>query len=397
MLSRRTLVAGLFLGSVLGPAFGQDGEKSSRASKSVTAPRRFNQRVFSSLVNSSGKKNVVFSPYSVGTTLDLLTLGADGKTLDLLVKARGVDLEAMTKRPTVPQIISSLSTDELILRLATSVWLRPGVRTRPTFAIAAKAIFDAQVTTADFTKVTTVDAINGWVNNSTGGLIQRVVDALDPETEFVIGNIAYFKGKWSVPFDKAQTVAGPFMIAGGGVRQVPLMRSTVRAPYLQKDDWHALALPYKGDKLDMVIVTAIDVRDSAAVRKKVLSANFVSSIAVSYFSERSAAVVCPRFKAEFGIDLTGPLGRLGLQKVFNGRANFGQITPAPIEDIAVLHRAVVEVNEEGTEAAAATTVITTREVSMPVAFNADRPFAFFIRDRESGDIFFQGYIHDPAS
>lgn len=399
MLSRRSIVAGLLLGFVVRPAVGRDGMKGRTNALVAAEGRRFDQAFFALLAAASRKKNFAYSPYSVGAALDLLTLGADGDTLRVLTSTRHVDIETMVRRPSVPQLVSSVSSNDLILRLASSIWLKPGARPRPAFSIAAKAIFAAEIRNVDFEKTSTIEAINAWGKESTGGLISGLVNSLDPETEFVIGNTAYFKGRWAFPFDKAKTSTGPFSTIDGGSRQAELMRAQVRAPYLESDDWHAIALPYKGEKLEMVIVTAKLPKNSAAVRRKVLSAGFLSTIEAQAFSDRSASVVCPRFKVEFGADLTPYMSKLGLKTVFSGPANFSQMTASRINDISIVHRAIVDVNEEGTEAAAATTVIASREATpVPqVEFVADRPFAFLIRDRASGTVFFQGFVQDPSA
>lgn len=399
MQSRRSIVVGLLLGSVIGPAIGREGPKDPSRLTTGMRARRFDQRLFAALLESSARKNIGYSPFSVSTTLDLLTLGADGDTLRQLVQSRGTDIDSMTHRQSVPQFIASLSDGDAILRVSSSVWLRSGARPRPAFSIAAKALFAADVKNVDFAKSSTIDAINGWAKENTGGLISRVVDALEPESEFVIGNTAYFKGKWAFSIDPGKTSAGPFSTIRGGTKQVQLMRASIKVPYLEKDDWHAIALPYKGRKLEMVVVTAKDPKGSSSVLQKMLSAGFPSVIEPAAFSDREAFVVFPRFKVEYGADLTKHMSQLGLTKVFGGQANFGHMTSSKVNDLSILHRAVVDVNEEGTEAAASTAVIATREAGAvpPVQFLADRPFMFLIRDRASGAVFFQGYIHDPSS
>jgi serine protease inhibitor len=361
----------------------------------------FGTKVFNQLLGPTAGANVVMSPYSLSSALDMLNLGADGATARLLRVRRGQSEEssnAIEAKAKVHRSLASASQTDLTLRLANSIWLKPNARPRPAFVAAARGMYDASVVNVDFSRPATVQQVNEWVKGNTQGVIAHIVDELDPQTEFLLVNTTYFKGKWAVPFDKAETKPMPFTRANGSKHDVPMMNVSATLRYAETPHWHALSLPYRGDRFEMLVLTAKDPAKSEEVRRELGEKGFLAVLRGLDFAEREARVRLPRFRAEYGADLTEALTQLGLGPAFGPKANYRQITRAPLRTTGVIHRAVVEVTEEGTEAAAATAVATTRslETPEPVEFAADRPFAFGIVDSETGVVLFMGYIADPA-
>jgi serpin B len=368
----------------------------------VGPANEFGTKVFSQLLGFSAGSNVVMSPYSLSSALEMLNLGAEGATARLLRVRRGGQAHeshvAIEGKAKVHRSLANASQADLSLRLTDSIWLKPNARPRPAFVAAARGMYDAAVINVDFSRPASAQEINDWVKGNTQGVIGHIVDELDPRTEFLLVNATYFKGKWAVPFDKAETKPMPFTRANGSKHDVSMMNVSATLRYAETSHWHALALPYWGDRFEMVVVTAKDPAKTEQVRRELGGKGFLAALRGMDFSQREVSVRLPRFRAEYGADLTETLIRLGLGPAFGPNANYRQITRASLRPTGVIHRAVVEVTEEGTEAAASTAVAATRslETPEPAEFAADRPFAFCIVDSETGVVLFIGYIADPV-
>jgi serpin B len=336
------------------------------------------------------------SPSSLDAALGMLSLGAGGATAKLFRK-NGID-PLHGSQPNGAKL-ASLSTAGITLRSANSAWLRVGLKPRRQFPDAMRVAYDANVAALDFSKPDAVEKVNAWVNAATQEVIPHVVDTLDPATEFVLVNTTYFKGKWAQPFDKADTKAGPFTRVDGTKREVSMMNASLTVPYTDNGSWHTVAIPYSGDRLQMIVATSKDPADSNALKQELVRSRLSATLGQLPMEKRKVAITLPRFKANYGADLTATLSALGLEEAFHERANYRKITKRRIRHTSVIHRAVVEVTEEGTEAAAASAVVAVRSVSVAprTTFAADHPFFFAIVDKPTGTVIFEGYVADPES
>jgi serine protease inhibitor len=357
---------------------------------------RFGMTVFNGLLSSGGRPALVMSPYSLGAALDMLALGAEGKTATLLKERGGQPGASGEDGAKLYRSLAGASSDDVVLRLANSVWLRPNAEPLQAYISAALGAFDAQVKTIDFVQAASADKINAWVKAATRGVIPSVVDELDPQTEFMLINTTYFKGKWAVPFDAAHTGPAPFTRADGSKHDVPMMNAALSLQYADGPQWHAVMIPYRGERFEMMVMTTKDPTDSSDVRAEAGSSEFTAALETINWRPRDVVLRLPRFRAEFGADLTPLLMRLGLSAALGPHADYRGITKEPLGAITVLQRALVEVTEEGTEAAAATAVTATRSIAQHLEFSADRPFFFGIIDKQMGTVLFVGHIADPA-
>jgi serine protease inhibitor len=422
-MSFRAVLAGLLIACAT-VLFYQRGLGADNADKSeqraAVAPdlkfagptNRFGTMVFNGLLNARSSPALVMSPYSLGAALDLLALGAEGKTAALLSGRGGQPVPSGEDPAKLHRLLAGASSDDVILRLANSVWLRRDAEPLQAYISAAQGAFDAQVTTIDFAQQASADKINAWVKGATQGVIPGVIDELDPQTEFMLINTTYFKGKWAVPFDAAHTGPAPFTRADGSKHDVPMMNAALRMQYADGPLWHAVMIPYRGERFQMIVMTAkdpakgsdakgLDAKNldakSSGVRAELGSNEFTAAMEKSNWQNREVVLRLPRFRAEFGADLTPLLMRLGLSAAFGPNADYRKITKESLRATTVLQRALVEVTEEGTEAAAATTVTGTRSIGTHVAFSADRPFFFAITDTHTGAVLFIGHVADPAA
>jgi serpin B len=336
------------------------------------------------------------SPSSLEAALGMLSLGADSETAQLF-RDNGIDPRRGSESNGAE--LASLSTAGITLRSANSAWLQEGLRPSSEFPDAIRDAYRASVATLDFSKPDASEKINAWVSAATEEVIPQVVDRLDPATEFALVNAIYFKGKWAQPFDKADTRAGPFMRVDGTKRDVSMMNALLTVPYADVGSWHAIAIPYSGDRLQMIVATSKDPGNSAALKQELVRSRLSAMLGQLPMEKHKVAVTLPRFKANYGADLGEAVAEIGLKKAFGEQANYSKITKHTIRRILVIHRAVVDVTEEGTEAAAASAVVSVRSINPTprTVFAADHPFLFAIVDKLTGTVIFEGYVADPES
>jgi serpin B len=391
----RIVLGSLLLATCMVPVAYSEG---SPVELKASAANHFGAKIFDRLAGGAASQSVVFSPFSLDAALDMLALGADGETAKRL-NASLPSGRAVKTMAELQKSLASAQSEDVTFRSANALWLKDKAAARSSYVAAMQGVFDASVENANFSDPEAVKKVNGWVKQNTQNLIPQIVDRLDPRAELVLVNTIYFKGKWANPFDKQNTKPGPFTRADGSQHDVPMMNTSAQLAYAETPQWHAVKLPYGGNRFAMVIATARGEAKGSDVRRALGSADMFKTIADAPWQERAVNLALPRFRAEFGADLTDALSRQGLAAVFRPGANFGQMTNAKVRATSIIQRALVEVTEEGTEAAAATAVTATRSLDgpEPINFSADRPFVFAIVDQKTGMALFVGHIADPAS
>ena len=404
------LLAQIILSAAIGSTIAMSGLRIALADITVenhAAPRltrssnELGAKLLAQLSGPGTAANVVVSPFSLDSALGMLTLAADGKTLSLLRSVRGAEgslQDKLDEELRVQRAVSSASTPDLTLHVANSAWLKLKERPRPAFVYGLRGIYDAGVKNVDFAKSDTVDAINAWTNANTKGVIPRIVDNLDARTEFLLINTTYFKGKWAIPFEASATRDAAFTRFDGSKHDVPMMNASIELAYAESEHWHAIKIPYQGNRFEMMVLTAKEPTGAAKLRDEVGAVGLFKSLVLARFEPQDVELSLPRFRAEYGADITAALGRLGLGPVFGRSADYRGLTKSRLHAAEIIQRSVVEVSEEGTEAAAATAIGANRSLAAPepVAFVADRPFYFGIVDKDTGIVLFMGLIADPA-
>src|SRR5262249_35382467 len=248
-----------------------------------------------------------------------------------------------------------------------------------------------------------LEDVNGWVAKRTEGKIAKILDRLDPDTAAVLLNAVYFKAHWAVTFSKSATRDQPFSLSAGKNVPVPTMRQTGQYAVVARPGYRAIAMPYDVDQLAMVGVLPDEVEGLSDVSRRPHGEELAALFAaLTAEPTRPGALELPRFKTSFGARLRPAFEALGMHLAFDrARADFSVMAarePLAIGD--VLHRAVIDVMEDGTEAAAATAVVMLsrsgpRRPQEPEPFRVDRPFLFSIVDRLTGAVLFAGRITDP--
>jgi serpin B len=372
-----------------------------RTAELVEADNKFGLAIFNQLTAARPHQNVFISPLSIAIALQMTAHGSAGATWDAMAGAMNV---SGLSRPEVAagnqQLREELVNADKAVRLdiANSLWLRKGVMLRKQFADDCGKYYQASVTTLDFARPSAVTTINDWCSKNTNGRIKEIVSELTPEEILVLVNAIYFKGSWTKAFDPKLTAPREFKtLAWSAQRQ--MMNREDKFRYKEDNALQAVALPYGDERLNLYVFLPRDkdglVELISTTRPDDLAALFTG------FAERKGTVVLPRFKLEFEQSLNSFLKPLGMEVAFTPAADFSKmvVPPATAAISDVLHKTFVEVNEEGTEAAAVTGV-KMMMTAMPrpedkFSFVCDHPFLCAIRDDVTGLILFLGAIYDP--
>jgi leukocyte elastase inhibitor len=246
--------------------------------------------------------------------------------------------------------------------------------------------------------------VNAWVKRKTEGKIDKILEVLDPSAPAVLLNAVYFKAAWLSVFDKRDTRDEAFNLTAANKVQVPMMHRTASYAVLARPGFRVISIPYAVRALSMIVVVPdkIDgVRETAAQLDAGKIAQLVTAVRMAPYKRVELAL--PRFKAAYSVDLIPPFKVAGMKLAFSDKADFSGMTGRSVEKGglkigAIAHRAVIDVEEEGTEAAAATAIVMVPTAAMPQTpepFRVDRPFLFYIVDEASGAILFQGRISNP--
>ncbi|MTI71958.1 MAG: serpin family protein, partial [Firmicutes bacterium] len=272
-----------------------------------------------------------------------------------------------------------------------SIWIREGEKIKEDFINTNKDVFDAYIKSLDFSKENSADKINDWISDSTNKKIEKMINPpIDPSVVMYLINAIYFNGEWSEEFDKDKTFETEFKLANKGIKKVNMMNRKGEVEFLEKDNYKAVRLPYGNGKLSMYCILP---KEGIGLNEFIskMNTNMLENIRKNVVKTDDVILQIPRFKIEYGVKkLNDSLTKLGMGKVFETDANFNEIREGIFIN-RVLHKAVIEVNEKGSEAAGATVVEMKESASLnPNKFIANRPFMFIIRDDEYGTILFMG-------
>jgi len=343
--------------------------------------------------------NLFFSPYSISSALGMTYTGARGVTAKEMKSVLHFSLDQRALPPAFKSLNRKLaavaSKDGQKLNIANALVLTGG-DVNNEFKTILKDYFDAEIFGGGLEK------INGWVKQKTEGKIETILEKLDPNSVCVLLNAIYFKGIWASQFQKSSTHDAPFNVSTGKQVTVPMMYQKSDFKLLAEKDFQAVSLPYQGKSLSMVVLLPRTVDGLAALERQLTDQSLSGWLAkLDEQPVQKIDLFLPRFKLETGYDLVAPFMGMGMKEAFDlSTADFrGMGWPKGRLFISqIKHKAFVEVNEEGTEAAAATAVeMSTKSFRQYPVFRADHPFFCLIRDNESGSILFMGRIVNPET
>lgn len=370
-------------------------------SKLVDANTKFGFKLFSEILKQDSKKNVFVSPTSVAIALSMTYNGASGETQQAMAKAlelQGMSLPDINKANQALKSSLENADPAVQLSIANSLWAKQGINFKPDFLQRNEQFYNTKVTELNFANPDATTTINDWVKENTHGKIDKIVQQLKPNDVLFLINAIYFKGNWTKKFDKNQTTERPFYLLNGTQKQHSMMSQTGKYKYLENDSFQAVSLPYGTGRLNLYVFLPKKTTSLDAFQQQLSVDTWQQWI--SQFHMRQGSIQLPRFKFDYDIQLNTALKALGMESAFNDtKANFSDMTSALVKIDEVKHKTFVEVNEEGTEAAAATSVgialTSAARVAEPFQMIVDRPFFCAIRDNQTGTILFMGSIVEP--
>ena len=344
--------------------------------------------------------NLFLSPLSASMALGMTMNGADGETWNQMRDVLGfgslAEEEINASYKSLLELLVGLDPT-VETAIGNSVWTRSGFPVHPDFLNTVREAFGAEAAELDFASPSASERINGWVRDATRGRIEDMVPEVIPvDVIMYLLNAIYFKGSWTLQFDPADTRNEPFHLDDGSTRSVPLMTLEETLPYQWNNRFQAVDLPYGGRAFAMTVLLPEE-----GVSVDTLAANLDAGEwedIADGFSDEKVQLFLPRFRMSYERTLNDDLAALGMVDAFDDeRADFIRLSPVgPLFISEVKQKSWVDVNEEGTEAAAATSG-EGRFTSGPPVVRADRPFLFFIRERLSGTILFAGKFASPPA
>ncbi|HQA87906.1 MAG TPA: serpin family protein [Candidatus Dojkabacteria bacterium] len=360
----------------------------------------FDTDLFKASFSASENKNVVVSPFSVKMALSMAAQGANGKTLEEMNKVIGLD---ETSNEYFRRLIEDAAKDgDITLNIANSVWLRQGLQFNPAYMDILDSYYMAQASTLDFAEPSSKDTINKWVSEKTNGKIEEIVDKIEPLDIAFLINAIYFNANWSTPFEEGYTSKKDFTLLDGSKVKADLMSKTAHLLYQENNEFQAVELPY-GENERYVMRVYLPKED-------VKFDKFVKGIDKESlqqwggdFGSMKGVLELPKFKTEYSNSMKDILISMGIKEAFNSNsADFSKMVTVEGQNVyisEVMHKTYIDVNEKGTEAAAATSIeMSATSAPQPeemFEMIVDRPFVFTIDDKESGEILFIGAIINP--
>jgi serpin B len=373
----------------------------------ATARSDFATRLYDKLARTRAGDNLFLSPFSIRVALAMCAVGARGETRRVLADLIDAPDSVGEQNLQVARLLRSVQGDggrPFQLVTANALWGQQGYHFNPDFKKAVAEFYDGAFHEVNFRVLPgeAVQAINAWVSGKTREKIRELVrrDFISGDTRLILTNAIYFKGRWEEVFDEADTRDedwhGP-----NGTGKVPLMHRRGGYLYYDGGGFQALDLPYQGRQLSLLVVLPRKPDGLATLESHWADATAYRRATDGLDPEGAVLVWLPRFKLETEFRLKPVLCGLYAELAFSDEADFSGIGEGPLKISEVIHKAFVEVNEEGTEAAAATAVGMALCAGVggppprPVVFRADHPFLFFIRDRQTNAVLFSGRVLDP--
>lgn len=355
----------------------------------------------------STSENLIFSPYSIGTALAMIYSGSGGKTA---AEMRGglyfpqrerLDPVASAMRKSLLSADTMRGTD---FRVANAIWAQENFDFLPDYLARLEKYYDAPLTLMDFINMSNREEgrkkINLWVEEKTNNRIQDLIQPgiLDAGTRLVLTNAIYYHGGWILPFDEAATSPSMFHVSKKESIQTDFMHQTGSYPYYEDEEIQAINLPYNDKRMALTVILPRSIEGWRMI-SQVIDFERINLV-LAGMAAREVQLALPKFSSELQINLRHALTSMGMGTAFSRDADLSGMTGEKNLYVdEVIHKAFIEVNEQGTEAAAATAAIISLKSSLreePVRFNANHPFVFFLLDRQTGCIIFAGRLVKPS-
>lgn len=367
----------------------------------VAGNTRFSFDLYRELAAADAGENLFFSPYSISMALGMVAVGARGQTWEEMSATLDFKMSQGQLSPSFGELRRFQDSDAYALNIANALWGQKDYPFKESYLNALERDFGTSAYEMDFVRAAenARERINDWVEKETKGKIKDLIQPgfLDASTRLVLTNAIYFKGDWVEEFDEKRTAERDFHVSSSRTVKTPLMSKEARFPFVEKETFKAISLPYKGGDIVMLALLPNDV-DGLAALEQSLDTSLLETVQ-SELSSKKVDVLFPKFKLETSFQLGKTLSQMGMPAAFGSGANLTGISEAEgLEISEVVHKAFVEVDEKGTEAAAATAVgvrATSAMLQKP-EFHADHPFMFLLIDQRTNSVLFLGRMVNPA-
>jgi len=377
-------------------------------SRLVRADNQFGFELLKKLHDGRGKTvpekldptgNVFISPASVAIALHMTLNGANGETraeMERVLRLQGLSVDELNEANLSLHALLENPGSGVRLDVANSLWIDNRTDLKPGFLERDKTYYKADVGRLDLAKPESVDVINGWVSRKTEKRIPDLLSQLSPQAFLVLVNAIYFKGEWADKFDSKLTKPREFTLHDGGKKTVQMMSRKGDYQYLEEDSFQAVSLPYGDGRLGMYLFLP---KPGHSLDELVGSLDAETWEGwMKLFGETPGTVELPRLELSYDVELRETLKSLGMEKAFDaGEADFGKMASGQAWIDGVVHKSFLKIDEEGTEAAAATAVMLFgRMPARPFKLTVDRPFFCAIRDNKTGLVLFDGSVSNPT-
>jgi serine protease inhibitor len=372
-------------------------ELSLKSKALIEADNAFGLEMFK-LIHNEENDNFNISPLSISQALSMTYNGARAETkaaMEVALKKAGFTVDEINKLN--QQLVKALleADDKVTLGIAQSIWYSLGFNVLQEFKTVNQIYYDAEVNELNFGRDDALDIINGWIEDKTHGKIEDMIERIEPDHVMLLVNAIYFYGEWRSKFDKNDTSQQAFTKEDDSVVQVDMMMKKDSANYLSTDIFTAIELPYGRGNFNMVLMVPNHGHTCNDIAEELTPQNWNNWMG-SFTMFNDINIWLPKFKAEYEIKLNDVLSAMGMPVAFTPAADFSGINGSgDIYIDYVQHNTFIEVDENGTEAAAATVVAIREYVAMPNYFKADKPFIYAITEKSTGAILFMGKVAEP--
>ncbi len=367
--------------------------------KVTSSSNEFGLKVFKEINSVENNKNLFISPLSISMALGMVLNGADGSTYDAMQSTLEFnDLSSQEINESYESLIALLTQidPKVIFNIGNSIWYRKSLQFEEDFIKTNKKYFNAEVQGLDFENAKSVNIINNWVDKNTNGKIKKIIEKIKPNDIMYLINAIYFKGMWKYEFKKEATMDDVFHVNDNKTVVCKMMNQKEKFNYFENENLQVVEMPYGDGSFNMKVI----------LPKQDKNVNeFVSMLSVEelkklseQMTESEGTILFPKIKMEYKIQLNDVLKALGMESAFSDTANFTRLfSKGDCAISEVLHKTFVKIDEEGTEAAAVTSVgvENTSVGTSGFYMKVDRPFIFMITENTSGSVLFIGKIVSP--
>jgi serpin B len=374
-------------------------EKSAQL---IEADNTFGLELFQKIRKESKEENIMISPLSISVAFAMAYNGADKDTkteMEKAMKLNGLTTEQINN--SYKMLIKALQSldEKVVFELANAIFYADGFTVKPDFLNINKTVYDAEVTKLQFISPSAVETINKWVADKTHDKITKIIEQLNPLDRMVLLNAIYFNGIWTNKFDEKGTHNLSFTKSNGTTIEVPMMKKEEKLDYTTNSLYSAVKMPYGNGQYNMVVLLPATGKTSQSVIDALSISNWKNWMK-EFETKDPVVVTMPQFKFAFEIKLNNVLKQMGMNKAFEPYvANFSKISDTDLYISSAVHKSFIDVNENGTEAAAVTSITfsTTSAGNEPpkTIFYVDRPFVFAITEKDTDAILFIGEVNHP--